>query len=79
MKLLVFGATGTIGRQVVDQALAEGHEITAFTRNSSRLEDLDPRLQVVQGLRLSTQYIALTKHSTTGEGLEPSKSTRTSA
>ena len=32
MKVLVFGATGGTGRQVVEQARAAGHEVTAFTR-----------------------------------------------
>src|SRR6187455_2763809 len=32
MKVLVFGATGGLGRQVVEQARAAGHEVTAFTR-----------------------------------------------
>lgn len=32
MKLIIFGATGTVGRHVVEQALRQGHEVTAFTR-----------------------------------------------
>lgn len=36
MRILVIGATGTIGREVV-QALAAGNEIVAVTRNSSPL------------------------------------------
>ena len=38
MKIIVFGATGSIGRQVVRQALEHGHEVTAFTRDSSRVD-----------------------------------------
>lgn len=37
MKLIVFGATGTIGRQVVEQALSQGHEVTAFARDPAGL------------------------------------------
>ena len=33
MKLIIFGATGTIGNQLVQQALEAGHHVTAFTRN----------------------------------------------
>lgn len=33
MKLVIFGATGSVGRQVVTQALAQGHTVTAFTRS----------------------------------------------
>jgi len=32
MKLVIFGATGTVGRQIVDQALAAGHHVTGFSR-----------------------------------------------
>ncbi|MDA5284407.1 NAD(P)-dependent oxidoreductase [Streptomyces sp. NPDC054904] len=37
MKLTVFGATGGVGREVVRQALAAGHEVTAVVRDPSRL------------------------------------------
>ena len=32
MKLIIFGATGTIGRHLVDQALSQSHQLTAFAR-----------------------------------------------
>lgn len=37
MRLIVFGATGTIGRHLVDQALSQGHLVTAFSRQPSAL------------------------------------------
>ena len=37
MKIAVFGATGTIGHQVVNQALAQDHQITALARNPEKL------------------------------------------
>ncbi|MYV67428.1 NAD(P)H-binding protein, partial [Streptomyces sp. SID2131] len=37
MRLTVFGATGGVGREVVRQALAAGHEVTAVVRNPARL------------------------------------------
>jgi putative NADH-flavin reductase len=33
MKVLIFGASGRTGRELVRQALAAGHEVTAFVRN----------------------------------------------
>jgi putative NADH-flavin reductase len=37
MKLTVFAATGGIGRQALEQALATGHDITAVVRNPKKL------------------------------------------
>lgn len=48
MKVTVFGATGGTGKEVVAQALAAGHEVTAVARN---VEAVEPRegLTVLQG------------------------------
>ena len=37
MKVTVFGATGGVGRQVVEQAVAAGHHVTAVVRNPDGL------------------------------------------
>lgn len=37
MKLIIFGATGTVGRQLVEQALGRGHQVTAFVRDPAAL------------------------------------------
>ncbi len=49
MKLVVFGATGNIGQQVVKQALEKGHEVTAFARNPLKLPIKHPKLTLFQG------------------------------
>jgi uncharacterized protein YbjT (DUF2867 family) len=38
MKLAIFGATGGTGRQLVEQALADGHQVTAFVRRPVALK-----------------------------------------
>jgi len=49
MKVIVFGATGPTGRHAVDQALAKGHEVTAFVRDPAKLQAKHERLRVVTG------------------------------
>lgn len=49
MKLIVFGATGKTGMEVVRQALAEGHEVTAFVRDPSKMSLTDERLRLAAG------------------------------
>ena len=53
MKITVFGATGTVGTQVVRQALDAGHEVTAFTRDANRVAIEHANLCVVEGDVLS--------------------------
>lgn len=48
-RVLIVGATGGTGRQLVAQALERGHAVTAFVRDPSRLEIDHPQLTVVQG------------------------------
>jgi nucleoside-diphosphate-sugar epimerase len=36
-RLLILSATGSLGRQLLQQSLAAGHEVTVFVRTPSRL------------------------------------------
>jgi putative NADH-flavin reductase len=47
--LLVIGATRGTGKQVVQQALAAGHVVTALARDPARVEMRHERLTVVRG------------------------------
>jgi len=49
LHLVIIGASGGTGRQLVEQALEQGHEVTAFVRNPNRLSLQHPKLRVVQG------------------------------
>lgn len=49
MKIIVIGASGGVGREVVQQALQVGYEVTAFVRSSVRLSMEHPKLTVVEG------------------------------
>ena len=49
MKLTIFGASSSTGKLLVEQALANGHEVTAFVRDESKLRSSQPSLKVVCG------------------------------
>ena len=49
MNLLVFGATGGTGRELVKQALNQGHTVTGFSRHAKKLTDEFPNLRVIEG------------------------------
>ncbi len=49
LKLLVVGATGSIGRHVVDEALQQGHAVRALVRNPGKARELPKEAQVIIG------------------------------
>ena len=49
MKILVIGATGPTGQQIVEQGLAQGHEVTALVRNPDKFKIQHNLLQIVKG------------------------------
>jgi putative NADH-flavin reductase len=49
MRILIFGAAGRTGRELVVQALADGHSVTAFVRTPAKLAVQHSNLRVVQG------------------------------
>jgi putative NADH-flavin reductase len=49
MKIVVFGATGPTGKLLIEQALQQGHFVTAFARDPAGLGIVDARLRVVTG------------------------------
>lgn len=50
MKVTILGATGKVGRHLLDQALESGYEVTVLVRDASKLSmQRHERLNVVQG------------------------------
>lgn len=49
MKVIVFGATGSVGRLAVEELLKAGHEVTAFARSPEKLNLQEPKLRRVSG------------------------------
>ncbi len=65
MKLLIIGSTGTIGRHLVEQALQQGHTVTAFARNPAKPGLVaHPNLRVFQGDVLD---LAAVQNAVTGQ------------
>jgi len=49
MKLVVLGATGSTGLEIVRQAMQRSHSVTAFVRSPERLKPLSDRIIIKQG------------------------------
>ncbi|MCI5105631.1 MAG: NAD(P)H-binding protein [Pseudomonadales bacterium] len=49
MKVIVFGATGSLGRNITEQALEAGYEVTAFARRPEALDFEHSRMRKLSG------------------------------
>ena len=49
MKVIVFGATGSVGELAVKELLGQGHAVTAFARRTSKLKIAHPQLRLLDG------------------------------
>jgi uncharacterized protein YbjT (DUF2867 family) len=47
--LAVFGATGTVGRSLVPQALSAGYDLRVLARTPSKITETAPALTVLAG------------------------------
>ncbi len=57
-RVVIIGATGGTGRQLVIQALGRGYAVTALVRDPSRLQVDHPKLRVIQGDVLDAGSVA---------------------
>ena len=64
MKIAVFGATGGTGKQVVQQALAAGDQVTALVRDPAKLAVDSANLTVVTGTVLDAAKVEETLQGT---------------
>jgi putative NADH-flavin reductase len=58
MKLLVLGATGGTGLQIVSQGIERGHSVTAFVRAPDALKRFGDRIVVIRGNLLNASELA---------------------
>jgi uncharacterized protein len=61
MNIVLFGATGNIGKVILQEALERGHHVTAIVRDPTRVTVTNPNLTLAQGdlLNPSTYEAAL--------------------
>lgn len=59
MNVTLFGATGSLGRQCLEQCLLAGHEVTVLVRNPDKLPDaLRAKITVIKGDGLVPEDVA---------------------
>lgn len=58
MHLLIIGASRGVGRKCVDEALARGHTVRAFSRSASDISITDPQFEPFPGDALNTDDLA---------------------
>jgi len=58
MKIIIFGATGTVGQELVKQAIAQGHQVTAFVRNPEKMQHaVNTNLMLYKGDVLNAKQV----------------------
>jgi len=78
-RLLVLGATGGVGRELVNQALERGHKVTAFVRSPQKLGVPREGLNLIQGNLLAEEIgAALAGHDAVISAVGPPGPGRTS-
>jgi len=63
MKIVIFGATGKTGIQLIQQGLEKGHQVTAYVRRENGLNFEHPNLKIVVGNLSNTEKL---KNAITG-------------
>ncbi len=58
MRILVLGASGGVGRLLVEEALARGHAVAAQTRRAAKLAPLADRVRIVEADPLDPAALA---------------------
>lgn len=57
MKILIIGATRGVGRQLLLQSLAAGHQVTVLARDPAKVDRMDKSLSVIKGDILERQLM----------------------
>ncbi|MFY3790398.1 NAD(P)-dependent oxidoreductase [Ureibacillus sp. MALMAid1270] len=57
MKILILGATGRVGSEVVNHALQDGHDVTVLVRSPVKIQQNNENLTIIQGNVLNKEDI----------------------
>lgn len=73
MKLIIIGATGRTGQELAGQALARGHQVTAFIRFPEKITVKHERLNVLKGNPMDENQLfdAMKNHDAVVSALGP--------
>jgi putative NADH-flavin reductase len=58
MKLVIFGATGNVGRRIVAEAIDRGHEVVGVVRDPAAVQSPDSRVALAKGDATDADSIA---------------------
>lgn len=58
MNIAVVGAAGMIGKQIADEALRRGHQVTAVVRNPDKLSEYKEKMNIVRANAVDPSSIA---------------------
>jgi len=58
MKVVIFGATGFVGKRVLNEALAQNHQVTILVRNKSAVTIQNENLTVIEGNVMDRNHIS---------------------
>lgn len=62
MNILLLGATGRVGSQIIPYALQEGHHVTVFVRTPQKIQLHNENLTIIQGNVLNKEDIVRAMH-----------------
>lgn len=73
MRIVILGATGATGVELVRCSLSSGHSVTAFVRNPEALQSFRDQIQIRTGNLLDTQKLceAIREHDAVLSGFGP--------
>ena len=58
MKIVIFGATGNVGKQVAAEALRRHHEVVGVVRDPESVQSPDPQVRLVKGDATDAESVA---------------------